>query len=124
MDGKLPTYVILMQDAHVIYSQTYLLLDQARRIVGVLYAQPRKGWQKVHNKAFDALKRAAYYFNSRAAKPHRHSAFHSIAHGVSFGGGQEVSELELFTKLSNRQHRSLGPYVTLTGRGPTTFSTG
>ena len=113
-----------MQDAHVIYSQTYLLLDQAHRIVEVLYTQPRTSWRKVHNKAFRALKRAAYYFNSRAAKPHRRGAFHSIAHGVSFGGGQEVSELELFMKLSNRQHRSLGPYITLTGRGPTTFSTG
>ena len=71
MDGKLPAYVILMQDAHVVYSQTYLLLDQAHRIVEVLYTQPRTSWQKVHNKAFHALKRAAYYFNSRAAKPHR-----------------------------------------------------
>ena len=84
-----------MQHAHGIYSQTYLLLDQARRIVGILYGQPRNGWRKVHNKAFHALKRAASYFNSRAAKPHRCGAFHSIAHGVSFGGGQEVSDPEL-----------------------------
>jgi hypothetical protein len=49
----------------------------------------------VHNKAFHALKRAASYFNSRTAKPHRRGAFHSIAHSVSFGGGQEVSDPEL-----------------------------
>jgi hypothetical protein len=64
----------------------------------------------VHNKAFHALKRAASYFNSRTAKPHRRGAFHSIAHGVSFGGGQEVSVTDYFCNLSNRQHRSLGPY--------------
>jgi hypothetical protein len=112
------------QQAHPIYRKTYLLLDQLRRVVGILYAQPRKGWQKVHNKAFHALKRVASYFNSRAAKPHRRGAFHSIPHGVSFGGGQEVSVTDIFANLSNGQNRSQGPYVTLSRRGPMIFSTG
>ena len=95
MYGKLPSCVILMQHAQGIYSQTCLLLDQACHIVGILYRQPRNGWWKVHNKGFRALKRAVSYFNSRAAKPHRCGAFHSIVHGISFGGGQEVSDPEL-----------------------------
>ena len=81
-----------MQHAHPIHSRTYLLLDRARRVVGVLCAQPKQDWQKVHKKAYKAIQRVASYFNSRAAKPHRRGTFHSIAHGLSFGGGQEVSE--------------------------------
>ena len=91
MDGKLPTCVIVIQHAHLMYSQTHLLLDQARCIAAVLLGQPRGGWSQVHKEAFKGLLKAAKYFNNMPVEPHMCGSFHSIAHSLSFGGGKQVA---------------------------------
>jgi hypothetical protein len=83
--------VIITQHAHLICSQTHLLLDQERRVAAVLLGQPREVWSQVHKDAFEALLKAAIYFNSTPVEPHTRGNFHSIAHGLSFGGGQQVA---------------------------------
>ena len=74
------------------YRQMHLILDEDCWVVGVLWGQPREGWWAVHKEAFDALKKAVLHFNQRPAKPNICGDFHSIAHGISFGGKQVVSE--------------------------------
>ena len=74
------------------YRQMHLILDEDHWVVGVLCGQPREGWPAVHKEAFKALKKAASHFNQRPAKPNICSNFHSIAHSISFGGGQVMSE--------------------------------
>ena len=91
MDGKLPTCVIILQHVHLMYSQTHLLLDQEPRVGAVLLGQPRGRWPEVHKEAFKALFKAAKYFNEMPVKPHMHGNFHSIAHRISFGGGQQTA---------------------------------
>jgi hypothetical protein len=67
-------------------------------VIGILYAQPKDlaGWQKAHHRVFKRLKRASSYFTSRAVARHRRGIFPSIAHGISFGGGQQVRKSSLF----------------------------
>ena len=60
--------------------------------MGVLLGQPRdgQGWEEVHAEALKVLKEASIYYNNRVNPEHRRGIFPSVAHGVSFGGGQEV----------------------------------
>jgi hypothetical protein len=70
-------------------SQTHLLLDEEHHVAGILHGQPRQGWQPVHNESFKALNKAVQFLNQTPAEPHLRGEFHSIAHGISFGGGQQ-----------------------------------
>ncbi|KAF8328034.1 hypothetical protein F5887DRAFT_898068 [Amanita rubescens] len=71
-------------------SQTHLLVDKDRYVIGVLYGWPKKhrGWKKVQKHALKALNKASAYFTRRPTAPHRRGTFPSIAHGISYGGGQ------------------------------------
>lgn len=73
---------------------THLLLDRDGIIVGVLLGMPKdvEGWRKALNKATVALQKAADKISARAKRTtHRRGTFPSLAHGISFGGGQKVS---------------------------------
>ncbi|KAF8324494.1 hypothetical protein F5887DRAFT_902786 [Amanita rubescens] len=70
---------------------SHLLLDRNRNIVGVLVGQPKDvvSWSCVHNDAFGILGDVAskLYFSDEE-RLHRRGFYPSIAHGISFGGGQ------------------------------------
>ncbi|KAF8332937.1 hypothetical protein F5887DRAFT_1080538 [Amanita rubescens] len=70
--------------------QTYPLLDTEGYVLGLLLGWPREGWDRTHDAAFGLLKKESVYFNARRRPKHRRGAFPSIAHGISYGGGQEV----------------------------------
>ncbi|KAI9428640.1 hypothetical protein H4582DRAFT_1826966 [Lactarius indigo] len=71
--------------------QTHPLLDRERRIIGVLVGQPRgQGWEAAKGEAFDALRVAAGQMSlTGKVSSHRRGTFPCVAHGISFGGGQE-----------------------------------
>jgi hypothetical protein len=71
-------------------STTHLLLDSQGLIVGVLLGWPRdiQGWKAVHDGAFEALDKAANAIPDSLKKAHRRGDYPSLAHGLSFGGGQ------------------------------------
>ena len=91
MDGGRPVSALCHTCLPCI-SQTYLLIDRQRQVIGVLLGQPRDlaGWQKAHRRALQLFRRAAQYFASRRVAPHRRGVFPTLAHGISFGGGQQV----------------------------------
>ena len=91
-DGRQPISSISAV-AYPTRSQTHLLIDEIDRVIGVLYGQPRDlaGWQKANRRALKLLRKASTYFTARTVKPHRRGTFPSVAHGISFGGGQQVS---------------------------------
>jgi hypothetical protein len=74
--------------------KTHLLLDRGHRVIGALVGRPRDpgGWSTVHSDALAALKAASddLKFSDREASGGRRGPFPTIAHGLSFGGGQEV----------------------------------
>jgi hypothetical protein len=75
---------------------SHLLLDTEKRVIGVLVGQPRgeERWKQVCMGVFEALKTAASSLNlSKEKKKHRRGEFPAVAHGISFGGGQEVSRI-------------------------------
>ena len=79
---------------------TYLLLDGENRIIGVLVGQPRnlegpQGWKAVQEDALAGLKEAAprLKFTDKEKRDGRRGPFPTIAHGLSFGGGQMVSKM-------------------------------
>jgi hypothetical protein len=88
--------------SHLIFTKTmgrktHLLLDSEQRIIGALVGQPRDthGWRAVHDDALAALGSAAIdddlgFTPSKYERKGRHETFPTIAHGLSFGGGQEV----------------------------------
>ncbi|KAF8325600.1 hypothetical protein F5887DRAFT_901156, partial [Amanita rubescens] len=65
------------------------LLDTEGYVLGLLLGWPREGWDRTHDAAFGLLKKESVYFNARRRPKHRRGAFPSIAHGISYGGGQE-----------------------------------
>jgi hypothetical protein len=72
------------------------LLDNEKHIIGVLVRQPKdeEAWRSVHMGVFDAFKKAAERMTfSKKERRHRRGAFPAKAHGISFGGGQEVSRI-------------------------------
>lgn len=72
---------------------THLLLDKGGYVIGVLLGKPRdkEGWKKAEDKAFDALQGAAEKISSSIKEStNRRGNFPSLAHGISFGGGQKV----------------------------------
>jgi hypothetical protein len=72
-------------------SKTHLI-DKEGYIVGVLLGWPRdhEGWDKAVADAFKMLQKALAYFIPRETSTHCRGSFPSIAHGISFGGGQQV----------------------------------
>ncbi|KAF8332226.1 hypothetical protein F5887DRAFT_894582 [Amanita rubescens] len=72
--------------------QTYPLLDTEGHILGLLLGQPRDGksWEEVQADAFVGLEEEAEYFNAKYTRIHKRGNFPSIAHGISYGGGQQV----------------------------------
>lgn len=60
--------------------------------MAVLQGQPREGtpWEEVQADAFVGLDAEAPYFNAKQMSAHRRGTFPSIAHGISYGGGQKV----------------------------------
>jgi len=72
---------------------THLLLDRDGLIVGVLLGMPKdvEGWKRALDEAIVALQKAADKISTRTkSTTHRRGTFPSLAHGVSFGGGQKV----------------------------------
>ena len=73
--------------------KTHLLLDREHRVVGALVGRPRNAedWEAVHDQALKALESATLKMNlAKKATKNRRGQYHSIAHGISFGGGQKV----------------------------------
>ncbi|KAF5353901.1 hypothetical protein D9756_007287 [Leucocoprinus leucothites] len=71
---------------------THLLLDRKKRVIGVLLGQPRdsEGWKKVHDAAYEAFQTVASKLSySKKELSQRRGDFPAVAHGISFGGGQE-----------------------------------
>jgi hypothetical protein len=77
-------------------STTHLLLDRGHRVIGALVGQPRDahGWRAVHDDALGALRSAARRlgFTEKEEMGGRRGPFPTIAHGLSYGGGQKVRE--------------------------------
>ncbi|KIL53869.1 hypothetical protein M378DRAFT_19460 [Amanita muscaria Koide BX008] len=69
----------------------HLLLDRERYIVGVLAGHPNdKRWGQVHEDAFTKLQQAASTMSySDKERSNRQGLFPTVAHGISFGGGQK-----------------------------------
>ena len=96
--------------AHWVFRTPHLLLDRENRVVGVLAGRPQGAmdWGAVHDSALSSLESVSKKLkvgpkvpkkksdNSRrdtahATPSHRRGSYVSISHGLSFGGGQEVS---------------------------------
>lgn len=60
--------------------------------MGVLLGWPKdtEGWQQVQDGAFKVLDLTAAVLPDRLKKAHRRGTHPSLAHGLSFGGGQKV----------------------------------
>ncbi|KAM6489407.1 hypothetical protein JOM56_015124, partial [Amanita muscaria] len=67
------------------------LLDREGYIVGVLAGHPKdKGWGQVHEDAFKTLQEAVSNMRySDKERCNRKGLFPTVAHGISFGGGQK-----------------------------------
>jgi hypothetical protein len=66
---------------------------EQHQVVDALVGQPcnAKDWEAIHNQALRALKLATLKMNpTKKATKSRHGQYHSIAHGISFRGGQKV----------------------------------
>ena len=77
------------------YRGTRLLLDQDRYVGAVLLGQPKDAlsWSCVHDDAFDRLQGVASRLSfSPEESFNRRGSYPSVAHGLSFGGGQQVSD--------------------------------
>ncbi|KAM6499217.1 hypothetical protein JOM56_004725, partial [Amanita muscaria] len=67
------------------------LLDREGVVVGALAGRPRdETWETVHNTAFKALRTAgkSMGYNPKETS-NRRGSFPTVAHGISFGGGQQ-----------------------------------
>ncbi|KAM6490217.1 hypothetical protein JOM56_014194, partial [Amanita muscaria] len=66
------------------------LLDWERYVVGALAGQPRdEDWERLHKKAFRALRSTSKkIMYSKKEVNNRRGHFPTVAHGISFGGGQ------------------------------------
>jgi hypothetical protein len=81
---------------------SYPLLDRQHRIVGVLAGAPRENWQAVQIEALDALRLVQSRLElSSQGKKGKRGTFPSLAHGLSFGGGQLVRALLCMLSYSN-----------------------
>lgn len=90
-DGRwAPLTVLSEKKLTMACRQTYPLLDTEGYVLGLLLGQPREGWDQTHDAAFGLLKKEAAYFKARRSRKHRRGTFPSVAHGISYGGGQEV----------------------------------
>lgn len=93
-DGQYVLFPCSMEHCLTTYyaRSTHLLLDKDGYIIGVLLGAPRDpGWPLVNGEAFDALDKAATLLSYKdKTKAHRRGEFPSLAHGISFGGGQQV----------------------------------
>jgi hypothetical protein len=77
----------------------HLLLDREGVVVGALAGRPRdETWETVHDTAFKALRSAgkSMGYNPKETS-NRRGSFPTVAHGISFGGGQQVSRFSLRT---------------------------
>ena len=81
------------QVAYLLPRATHLLLDQGRRIIGVLAGRPKdKGWQEACEGAFFALDHVAQKaVPSKKDTESRRGIYPCIAYGISLGNGQVVS---------------------------------
>ena len=80
---------------------THLLLDNEKRIIAVLLGIPRDHveWKKNHDEVLSLLQNAASASFS-ASMTHRRGNFPSVAHGLSFGGGQKAGYILKFIPLT------------------------
>ncbi|KAF8325129.1 hypothetical protein F5887DRAFT_1085747 [Amanita rubescens] len=72
--------------------RTYLCLDHNRSVMAVFLGMPRgaKDWDLVASEGSRCLQDAAARMSlTEATIPHRRGFHPSVAHGISFGGGQE-----------------------------------
>ena len=84
----------------------HLLLDRDGIVIGVLLGMPKdlEGWKEVLGRAHASLRNGADKISACAkSTTHRRGTFPSLAHGISFGGGQKAS---LFT---NWMHLRIDP---------------
>lgn len=72
-----------------------MLLDSEYRVVGALVGRPRGDeWEAVHDNAMVTLewaKKEMRFKKDDAEVSSRRGRYQSVAHGLSFGGGQDVS---------------------------------
>ncbi|KAF8327067.1 hypothetical protein F5887DRAFT_899142 [Amanita rubescens] len=74
---------------------THLLLDKDGVVIGVLLGMPKdqEGWKEAQDEAHRILRDGADKISARAKNTtHRRGTFPSLAHGISFGGGQKVPQ--------------------------------
>lgn len=85
--------------ADTVSRNTHLLLDRGHRVIGVLVGQPQGAhdWKAVHDDSLDALQSAAadMRFTEKEGRGGRRGSFPTVAHGLSYGGGQRVSACPL-----------------------------
>ena len=80
------------------YRKTILILDRNKRVIAVLLGKPRDtsdpgqvSWHQVHDEGVRCLKEAAVDMSlTGTTDPHRRGTHHTVAHGISYGGGQDV----------------------------------
>jgi hypothetical protein len=86
----------------------HLLLDRRHHVIGALIGQPQGAhdWKAVHDGALGTLQAAAadMGFTEREVMGGRHGFFPTVAHGLSYGGGQKVSMPELLFPLLTKEY--------------------
>jgi hypothetical protein len=73
-------------------SMPHLLLDNDKRIIGVLAGRPKDdSWEDITGEACHAMEKAREKCVFRDAdREHRRGSYPCLAVGVSYGGGQKV----------------------------------
>lgn len=95
-DGRcVPDWLACVLFSCLLPRTPHLLLDQEKRIIGVLAGRPvDKGWDTVHDNAFTELSRVAHRARQgqKDSTPRR-GIYASISHGISMGPGPTVRPL-------------------------------
>jgi hypothetical protein len=79
---------------------THLILDCNKTVIAVLLGQPREGWDEVHDGAVRRIKKTAARMGLDETTPHgRRGPYPSVAHGISYGGGQPASVILLILPI-------------------------
>jgi hypothetical protein len=71
----------------------HLFLDREGIVIGALARQPKEeSWGAVHDAAFKVLQSTGKKMKyNKKETSNRRGPFPTVAHGISFGGGQQVS---------------------------------
>lgn len=97
-------YFSCLTCAKCVLRTSHPLLDREHRVVGVLLGTPSmpKEWQAIHDEAWAALQsvRSQLQLPNEGIESKR-GAFPSLAHGLSYGGGQLVRASLCLLSYSN-----------------------